>query len=93
MAAIVDEEGVLNISSLADGLRKQLPPYARPLFLRVLATLPITGTYKLKKRDLQLEGYDPVTIKDKLYYLDSRGQYVPLTKQAYEDILSNKIRL
>nr|CAD7601785.1 unnamed protein product [Timema genevievae] len=93
MAAIVDEEGTLNISSLADGLRKQLPPYARPLFLRVLATLPITGTYKLKKRELQLDGYDPVTIKDKLYYMDSRGQYVPLTKQAYEDILSNKIRL
>lgn len=51
------------------------------------------GTYKLKKRDLQLEGYDPSTIKDKLYYMDKSGYYIPLTQDIYSDILSGKARL
>ncbi|XP_063238104.1 long-chain fatty acid transport protein 1-like [Bacillus rossius redtenbacheri] len=93
MAAILDEESSLDLGQLAAGVRQQLPTYARPLFVRVLSHLPLTGTYKLIKRDLQLEGFDITAIKDKLYYMDAKGQYSPLTRDVYEDILSNKLRL
>ncbi|KAF3430383.1 hypothetical protein E2986_00750 [Frieseomelitta varia] len=43
MAAIYDPENTLNIKEMADGLKKSLPSYARPLFIRVLSELPMTG--------------------------------------------------
>ena len=45
MAAIYDPENTLNIKEMADGLKKSLPSYARPLFIRVLSELPMTGKY------------------------------------------------
>lgn len=51
------------------------------------------GTFKLKKKDLQDEGFDPSKIQDKLYYLDAKEGYKPLTNDAYEQILQGKIRL
>ena len=32
----------------------RLPSYARPAFVRLVRELDVTGTYKLKKRDLQV---------------------------------------
>ncbi|KAG8234395.1 hypothetical protein J437_LFUL014613 [Ladona fulva] len=94
MAAIVDEAGNLDLEKLAEGMKKSLPGYARPLFLRVLAEVPMTGTYKLKKRDLQQDGYDPSVIKDKLYMCNnSSGKFVPLTPELYADIMSGKVRV
>ncbi|CAL7934303.1 unnamed protein product [Xylocopa violacea] len=58
MAAIYDPEHSLNIKEMAEGLKKSLPSYARPLFVRVLSELPITGTFKMKKKDLQREGFN-----------------------------------
>ena len=45
MAAIYDPENTLNIKEMADGLKKSLTTYARPLFIRVLSELPMTGKY------------------------------------------------
>lgn len=45
MAAIYDPEYTLNIKEMADGVKKSLPSYARPLFVRVLSELPMTGKY------------------------------------------------
>lgn len=47
MAAIYDPDQSLNLNNLAEGVQKSLPKYARPLFVRVLAQLPMTGTYIL----------------------------------------------
>jgi len=52
----------------------------------------MTGTFKLKKQDLQVEGFNPRHIKDQLYYLLG-GQYVPLTEKLYEDIINGSLRL
>ncbi|GLH04520.1 Luciferin 4-monooxygenase [Gryllus bimaculatus] len=93
MAAIVDEQGNLDLKKLAEGVKKNLPAYARPLFLRVLTSLPKTGTYKLKKQDLLQEGFDPNVISDKLYYFENPGNYIPLTPELYNDILVGKVRL
>lgn len=93
MAAIVDQSNSLDLVSLAEGLKKALPPYARPLFLRVLHQVEMTGTYKMKKLDLQKEGYNPSEVKDKLFYMSPSGSYVPLTDDVYTQIETGKIRL
>jgi hypothetical protein len=51
-----------------------------------------SGTFKLKKQDLQVEGFNPQHIKDQLYFLMG-GQYVPLTEELYSDITNGRIRL
>ena len=52
------------------------------------------GTFKLKKRTYQSEGFDPTKIKDPVFYLDSRaGRYVRLTNDIYQDICSGKMRM
>ncbi|WP_347271157.1 long-chain-acyl-CoA synthetase [Rhizorhabdus histidinilytica] len=61
-----------------------LAPYAVPLFVRLSATAEMTTTFKLRKVDLQREGYDPAAARgDRLYVADpAAGRYVPLTGDA-----------
>jgi acyl-CoA synthetase (AMP-forming)/AMP-acid ligase II len=63
MAAIVEPSGGLDLTSFLTSIQKRLPSYARPLFLRLVAQLDITGTFKMKKTDLQKEGFNPHCIK------------------------------
>lgn len=93
MAAIYDPEGSLNLKELADGVKKVLPTYARPLFVRVLSKLPMTGTYKLKKKDLQSEGFDITKFVDPIYFLDRTGTYVKLTDDLYKNIIEETVRI
>ncbi|XP_055705412.1 long-chain fatty acid transport protein 4-like [Phlebotomus papatasi] len=92
MTAILDPERTVDLKALADGLRKALPTYARPLFVRLLVKVDMTGTFKLKKLDLQNEGFNPEIVTDPLYYLTSKGQYEELTMDAYAKICSGEIR-
>ncbi|XP_033184550.1 fatty acid transport protein 3 isoform X1 [Bombus vancouverensis nearcticus] len=98
MAAVYDPENTLNIKEMAEGLKKSLPSYARPLFVRVLSELPMTvfillGTFKLKKKDLQEDGFNIKKVSDPIYFLDNSGVYVKLTEEIYNNILDGKIRL
>lgn len=43
MAAIVDKDNTLDISKVSEGLQKALPSYARPLFIRKLNAVELTG--------------------------------------------------
>lgn len=43
MAAIVDKDNTLDLTRLAEGLRKELPVYARPLFVRAVTDVEMTG--------------------------------------------------
>lgn len=53
-----------------------------------------SGTFKMRKVDLQKEGYNPAVVTDKLYYLDQKlDKYVPLGNEEYEKIVSGAIRL
>lgn len=93
MATIADPERSLDLKALGDSLRKSLPSYARPQFIRILEKIDMTGTCKLKKVDLQKEGFDPNNITDKLYFLNTRtNDYEPLTVESFNKILSNEIR-
>lgn len=53
-----------------------------------------SGTFKLKKLELQKEGYDPNKIQDSLYFLDNKqGKYVPLDKDLFEKIKNCQVGL
>lgn len=47
----------------------------------------------MKKLDLQRDGFDPVQIKDKLYYLNKSEVFECLTEDIYKQMQSGKIRL
>ena len=59
----------MDLKSLAGKLRQKLPKYARPLFIRLIRELKLTGTYKLIKSELQKEGYDISSISDPVYFM------------------------
>jgi fatty-acyl-CoA synthase len=81
-------------SMLAAKLASNLPAYARPVFLRLLPEMEITGTFKLRKVDLVKDGFDPQTIPNPLYILDSASaRYVPLDLARYEEVVSGKLKL
>lgn len=66
----------------------RLPRYAAPLFVRIAPAADMTGNYKLRKVDLQREGYDASLVRDPLYVRDDRARrYVPLTPEALEGAL------
>ncbi|XP_034231074.1 long-chain fatty acid transport protein 4-like isoform X2 [Thrips palmi] len=92
MAAILDQEDNLDLQAIAEGVRRALPAYARPQFIRALRQVEMTGTFKLKKKDLQAEGFNPSSVKDKIYYFTSKGEYQLLTDAAYQEIVAGKIR-
>ncbi|XP_049872799.1 long-chain fatty acid transport protein 4-like [Pectinophora gossypiella] len=94
MCGIVDADNTLDLDKLAKDISKDLPKYARPIFIRIMTSVDMTGTFKLKKVDLQKEGFNPAVVKDKMYFLDAKqDKYVPLGNEEYEKIMSGAIRL
>ena len=90
MAAILNEDDEIDLKELAAGLRKSLPHYARPMFIRMIKELQLTGTYKLKKNDLQGEGFDVTKVKDNIYFMGPKDEsYRVLDSENYQNLLSN----
>jgi fatty-acyl-CoA synthase len=48
-------------------VEERLPLYAAPLFVRLVREADLTTTFKLRKIDLQREGYDPDRVRDPLF--------------------------
>jgi fatty-acyl-CoA synthase len=70
-----------------------LPAYARPAFIRVQDDVEITGTFKVRKLDLQREGFDPTVVTDPLYYRDDeKRSFLPLDPAVHTRILEQEIR-
>ncbi|XP_023329888.1 long-chain fatty acid transport protein 4 [Eurytemora carolleeae] len=95
MAAIVEDLGsgcCVDLPKLSVDLTSKLPSYARPAFIRLVRELDMTGTFKLKKRDLQNEGFDITLIEDRVFFFQA-GEYKPLTKELYSGILDGSIRM
>ncbi|PBC31305.1 Long-chain fatty acid transport protein [Apis cerana cerana] len=90
MAAIVDPDSLLDFKALAEGLEKALPAYARPIFLRIVKELEMTGTFKLQKMNLQKDGFDPNKVQDKMYFLAGNKEYVEITPELYQEIISGR---
>lgn len=70
----------------------RLPRYAAPVFVRVAPAADLTTTYKLRKVDLQREGYDPSIVRDPLFVRDEMEQsYVPLTPESVARALGGEV--
>ena len=71
MAALVLEAGLeaLDAEAFSRHVAGELPPYARPLFLRVQSDIDVTGTFKMLKGDLKQEGYDLSRVAEPLYVM------------------------
>jgi fatty-acyl-CoA synthase len=93
MAALVVEPG-FDLSALRRALLTRLPAYARPVFIRLVGAIELTGTFKLRKQELALEGYDPARVRDALYVEDAaQDAYVPLDAARHAQLQAGKLRL
>jgi len=60
---------------------ERLPAYAAPVYVRLVRQADVTTTFKLRKVDLQRDGYDLARVSDPLYVRDDAAHtYVRLTK-------------
>ncbi len=93
MAAIVIGEN-FDFKVLAGHLARRLPPYAHPLFLRVMDALDSTETFKQKKHQLVREGFDPAAVTDPLLFRDPQtGRYHRLDRAICARIADASLRL
>jgi len=92
MAALVVDAS-FDASLLAERVTRELPAYARPLFLRLTPEIETTGTFKHRKLDLVSDGFDPGKISDPLFFLDGERGYVPLDPELYERIMNEGVRI
>jgi fatty-acyl-CoA synthase len=81
------------IGGLAEYVDRELPAYARPIFVRLQPEIETTGTFKYRKMDLVQEGFDPAKIKDPLYFRDPSKGYIKLTKAVHAKILASGYKL
>lgn len=94
MAIVVPEAEGLDLAGLHEHLRNSLPPYARPVVLRIGQELEVTGTFKQRKVELVKEGCDPSQIGDPLYLAHPKeNRYVPLDAALYDDVAAKRVRL
>ena len=71
---------------------KELPVYARPLFIRHIPEAVLTGTFKNKKVDFAKEGFDLNKVNDPLYFIDHENKtYSPLSKSKLAKLISSRL--
>ena len=87
-------------SSIAASLCSAAPPLVlkpivtMPLFVRIVSAIELTGTFKLRKQELALEGYDPARVRDALYVDDAEaGAYVALDAKLHGRLLAGTLRI
>ena len=82
--------GSADWTGLSAYLGERLPPYARPVFLRVVEQQPSTETFKLQKTKLREEAYHPARVGGDpiLVQLPGSSTYEPLSDAVYRAIES-----
>ncbi len=96
MAALVVEKG-FDLAVLHAHAHARLPPFARPVFIRIHGAdiaAHTTGTFKMRKVDLVREGFDPSRAQEAIYLDDPRsGAYVRVDGDVYKNIVEGRVRL
>jgi fatty-acyl-CoA synthase len=83
-----------SLSEFRRVLTSTLPAYARPVFVRMVPAIELTGTFKLRKQELAQDGYDPTRVRDALYLDDpQRQEYVPLDARLHKRLQAGELRL
>jgi fatty-acyl-CoA synthase len=95
MAALVMRPGhEFDPDRLRQYVEQHLPSYARPRLVRIMPELSTTSTFKVKKSELQNEGYDPRALPEPLYLLHpALDRYVALTDERYDELAAGQLRL
>lgn len=95
MAALVLRKGVqFDAAEFMAHADSVLPAYARPVFVRLQQAIEITGTFKMKKGDLQKQGFDPTATDDPIYFRHpERKAYVQVDADLHAAITSGSLRL
>ncbi|KAI7793088.1 long-chain fatty acid transport protein 6 [Triplophysa rosa] len=95
MAAVVlRPECTFDGRKLFDLVMRELPSYARPLFIRLQESMEMTSTFKQQKFSLVQSGFNPSDVSDPLYVLDSTERcFIPLSSCVYDTILTGVRKL
>jgi fatty-acyl-CoA synthase len=92
MAALV-VDGAFDIKAFGEHVARELPPYAQPVFVRILPAMDTTGTFKIRKVDLLADGYDPAKIRGPLYFHNPKRGYVRVTKSVFEKLMAGAVKI
>jgi fatty-acyl-CoA synthase len=92
MASLVVAPG-FDVTGLAAQVDAALPPYARPVFVRLQPELAVTGTFKHRKIDMVADGFDPDHVKQPVYVRDGDKGYMPIGPVAMASIADGTMRL
>lgn len=93
MAAITPGEG-FELGGLRCFLARELPAYARPIFIRIQPAIETTGTFKYRKVDLVRDGFDPHKCEHEIWFdLPDRHEYVRVTQELYDQIQAGAFKL
>ncbi|KAF7723014.1 hypothetical protein EC973_002430 [Apophysomyces ossiformis] len=93
MAAIVLQEGAkLDFKALYQYLRRKLPRYAIPVFVRFVPAMELTGTFKQQKVEFRNQGIDMSKITDAVYWLQG-DTYKEFTPQDYARLQAGEVKL
>lgn len=89
-ALIVDDK--FTFEELYDRVTKELPSYARPVFVRIMSGMDTTSTHKLQKVEARNQGFDITKIQDPIYFRDDALQkYVKIDAELYNNIITGKL--
>ena len=85
---------VFDFTALGTYLRRELPPYAIPVFLRInVQAMETTGTFKYQKNNLKEEGYDLSRQGNPVYVLlPGQRDYQPMTAAIQAGIDAGEYR-
>lgn len=87
------ETNEFDFKNLYAELRKELPAYAVPIFLRISDGMEVTGTFKHKKAPLKDAGFDLNKQDNPVYvWLPGSDTYVPLSQGLQEQIENGEYR-
>ena len=92
VAFSVEGDEPLDLAALDEIVDRDLPVYARPVFVRVLSALDTTGTFKLVKTALREQAFHPDQVgRDEIYVRKPRSSnYEPLDDAFYEVLKSGQ---
>ncbi len=90
-ALVVDPE--FDLVAFGDYVGRDLPSFARPVFLRLLPVIETTGTFKHRKMDLVTDGFNPKVVKDPLFRKTTAGAYEVLSQGDFTKISNGKAKL
>jgi citronellyl-CoA synthetase len=90
MAALTLKPGkIFDPQQLSTFVERELPAYARPIFIRIQKEAETTVTFKLFKGALRKQSYHLNKVTDPLYVLKPRSNnYEPLDDNFYQQIIS-----